>query len=266
MSTLQTLIALVVLIFVLSVIVQALQDILKLFLDTKAATLQQIIIRFMGDHLKLDQVQDTLKRRGLDITALDHFSKDDFRTLLDGIKFEDTQLQGIVAKEQASLAEAKDQIAAAYEGARANFQKIYALKNKKIAVAISFVVVLTLNASAIRLYEILSANQTMSQAISGTAATVLGNEKNNGGTAQPTDLADVYAKNRTVIESDLQKYPILLRTGKYSEDLGKEPANEILGLVVMALLVSLGAPFWNDVLKGITGVNNALNSGGKTTS
>jgi hypothetical protein len=34
----------------------------------------------------------------------------------------------------------------------------------------------------------------------------------------------------------------------------------------MGVLVSLGAPFWNDVLKGATGVNNALNSGGKKTS
>jgi hypothetical protein len=30
-------------------------------------------------------------------------------------------------------------------------------------------------------------------------------------------------------------------------------------------LVSLGAPFWNDVLKGISGLNNQLNSPGKGT-
>jgi hypothetical protein len=28
----------------------------------------------------------------------------------------------------------------------------------------------------------------------------------------------------------------------------------------MGILVSLGAPFWNDILKGMMGVNNALNS------
>ena len=33
----------------------------------------------------------------------------------------------------------------------------------------------------------------------------------------------------------------------------------------MGTLVSLGAPFWNDVLKGMMGVNNALNAGGKKT-
>jgi hypothetical protein len=34
-------------------------------------------------------------------------------------------------------------------------------------------------------------------------------------------------------------------------------------LFLMGLLVSLGAPFWNDVLKGMMGVNNALNTNGK---
>jgi lipopolysaccharide export LptBFGC system permease protein LptF len=269
MSTLQTLLALVVLIFVLSVIVQAVQDVLKSWLDTKASTLEDIIRQFMGKHLDLSQVQDALQTRGLDITALDHFNKDEFRTLLDGIKFDNTQLQGIVAKEQASLEEAKDHIAAAYEGARAKFRKIYALKNKKIAVIVSFGVVLALNASVIRLYEILSANQSMSQAISGTASSMLNAkppDKNSGDASQQPNLADVYAKNRTMIESDLQKYPILLRTRKYPEDFRQEAANEVIGLVVMALLVSLGAPFWNDVLKGLTGVNNALNTGDKKSS
>ncbi|MBZ5678826.1 MAG: hypothetical protein LAO24_01840 [Acidobacteriia bacterium] len=269
MGTLQTLISLVVLIFVLSVIVQAVQDVLKSFLDTKASTLEGIINQFMGKHLNLSQVQDALKERGLDITALDHFNKDEFRTLLDGIAFDGTQLQGIVAKGQATLEEAKDHIAAAYEGARAKFRKTYALKNKKFAVVISFVVVLALNASVIRLYEILSANQSMSQAISGTASTMLNakpSDKNSSDASQQPDLADVYARNRTMIESDLQKYPILLRTGKYPEDFREEAVNEVIGLIVMALLVSLGAPFWNDVLKGMTGVNNALNTGGKKSS
>ena len=108
MGTLQTLISLVVLIFVLSVIVQAVQDVLKSFLDTKASTLEGIINQFMGKHLNLSQVQDALKERGLDITALDHFNKDEFRTLLDGIAFDGTQLQGIVAKGQATLEEAKE--------------------------------------------------------------------------------------------------------------------------------------------------------------
>jgi|HubBroStandDraft_1064217.scaffolds.fasta_scaffold51449_3 hypothetical protein len=35
------------------------------------------------------------------------------------------------------------------------------------------------------------------------------------------------------------------------------------GLFIMGALVSLGAPFWSEVLKGATGVNNALNGNAK---
>jgi hypothetical protein len=123
MSTLQTLLALVVLIFVLSVIVQAVQEVIKSLANTKANTMEQMIVRFMGDHLTLKQVKDALQERGLDLTALENFSKDDFRHLLDGIKFESTQIQGIVAKEVATAEEAKDSIAASYEAARAFVSK-----------------------------------------------------------------------------------------------------------------------------------------------
>lgn len=48
MSTFQTLLALVVLIFVLSVIVRAVHEVLKSLLDTKANTMAEMITRFMG--------------------------------------------------------------------------------------------------------------------------------------------------------------------------------------------------------------------------
>lgn len=269
MSELQTLMALVVLIFVLSVIVQGVQEIVKSLLNIKADTMEKMIEQFMGQHLTLQQVQDALQLRGLDITALEHFNKDDFKRLLDGITLAAPQVQGIVANVNATADEIKTNIASSYEAARASFQKAYTAKNKMFAVIISFVVVLGLNASVIRIYEILGANQTMSQAIAGTAATITNTGaagQSGSGTAQSNDLEQVYAKNRQAITADLQKYPILVRTGKYSEDWDLGPLKEIAGLIVMALLVSLGAPFWNDVLKGMTGVNNVLNTGSKQSS
>jgi ABC-type multidrug transport system fused ATPase/permease subunit len=269
MSALQTLVAVVVLIFVLSVIVQAIQEIIKSLLNTKAQTMEETIEKFMGNHLTLPQVQSALQVRGLDITALEHFNKDDFRHLLDGIELAAPQVQGIVASTTATAEEAKNNIAAAYEAARVSFQKTYTTKNKMFAVIISFIVVLALNASLIRIYEILAADQSMSQAIAGTATTILNSEKSaqgNSGSVQPPDLAQAYSTNRKTIDDDLQKYPILLRTLKYPDDLRDEKFGEIAGLFLMGLLVSLGAPFWNDVLKGVTGVNNVLNTGGKKAS
>jgi len=266
MSTFQTLLALVVLIFVLSVIVQSVQEVLKSLLHTKAKTLEETMQKFMGDSLKLPQVTGALQRRGLDITALEHFSKEDFRHLLDGIEFAAPQLQGVVASATATVEQSKDNIAGAYEAARASFQKSYTSKNKKWVIALSFLLVLALNASLITIYEILSANQNLTQAISGTASTIVNAEKStqsNASASQTLNAADIYDKNRKTITEDLQKYPILFRTLCYPTDLKQEPFNEIVGLLLMGLLVSMGAPFWNDVLKGMMGVNNVLNTNGK---
>lgn len=266
MSMFQTLLALVVLIFVLSVIVQALQEVLKSMADAKASTMAETIRKFMGDHLPLAQVQAALQTRGLEITALEHFTKDDFRHLLDGIQLASPQVQGIVVAANATVEQAKDNIAAAYEGAMVAFQKSYTNKNKKCVIGLSFLIVLALNASLIPIYETLAVNQNLSQAISGTAATIISSQKpaqNPAGVSSAPSLQEVYQANRETITKDLQKYPILLRTLDYPEDFRKGAVNEIAGLLLMGMLVSLGAPFWNDVLKGMMGVNNVLNTSGK---
>jgi len=261
MSELQTFLALVVLIYVLCVIVQGVQEVVKSVLDSKAKVMEQAITKFMGDHLKFDQVKQAMDVRGLKITALERFNKDDFRKLLDGVRFTDEQLQqipSVVAKENATLDQFKDNIASAYEGAQAKFQRLYTTYNKRCVIILGFAVVLVLNANVIKIYSILAGNQSMSQAIAGTAVTVGNNSQTAAAT--PQDLNAVFENNRTAIQQQLQKYPVLLRTCKYPEDFTKSPWLEILGLAIMGALVSLGAPFWNDVLKGVSGLNDALNS------
>jgi len=128
--------------------------------------------------------------------------------------------------------------------------------------------VLILNASLVRIYEILAVDQNLSQAITGTASTIASQSSGQSTSTVSTSpsLADVYSKNRDAIQKDLQQYPILLRTQQYSQDLKQDPFGEILGLLLMGALVSLGAPFWNDILKGTMGINNALNTNGKKDS
>ncbi len=210
MSEFQTLMALVVLIFVLAVIVQAVQEVVKSVLNTKADVMGQTIVRFMGDHLTLQQVQGALSTRGLNLTALENFNKDDFRHLLDGIELTQPQVQNVVANASATVDQVKNNIASPYEAARASFQKAYTTKNKLFAVIISFAVVGILNASLIRIYEILGTNQSMSQAIAGSAATItnMGAAAQGGsGAAQTNDLEQVYEKNRQAITPICRSIP-----------------------------------------------------------
>lgn len=98
MATFQTLLAVVVLIFALSVLVQAVQEVVKSALNTKADVMAKIMTKFIGDLLTVPQVEGALKVRGLDLTALENFNKDDFRHLLNGIDFSNQALQGVIAE------------------------------------------------------------------------------------------------------------------------------------------------------------------------
>jgi hypothetical protein len=266
MSEFQTLLALVVLIYVLCVIVQGLQELVKSALNTKAKTMEATIKKFMGNLLTNNQVQHALDERGLDITALEHYNRADFRSLLDGVQFTASQIQEIpkiVASADATVDELKDHAAAAYDAARAKFEQSYATANKWWVLALSVVVVVVLNANLIKIYEQLESDQVIAQAIVGSASKVTSPVVKPG-----SELGQLYETTQTDIKGRLQQYPIIVRWGQWKPDWGTTVADKFytfFGLALMIVLVSLGAPFWNDVLKGMTGVNNALNTGGKKT-
>lgn len=265
MSTFQTFVSLALLIYVLSIIVQAVQEVIKAALGTKAVVMEQIVTRFMGNYLPLQQVRDALRVRGLDLTDLENFDKENFRHLLDGILFGETQLRGVVASAGATVDQAKDNIAASYEAARAAFQRAYTRKNKLFVLGISFLVVIVLNANLIILYQKISADQAAQQAIVGQAALLSAGQQGKNA-VPPSDLGMAYSNSRNEIYKALQSNPILLRTLDYPQDFSERPWAEILGLLFMGILVSLGAPFWNDILKGLMGANNVLNASGARRS
>jgi hypothetical protein len=271
MSTLQSLTAVIALIFALSVIVQAIQEFIKDYLKTKPKAMMQALDEFMGDMLNSADVQNALKVRGLDVTAVENFSTSEFRSLLDAIPFDQQKVQKLVQGGQASLDKIRDNIAGAYQGALARFQKIYAGKNKQIAAGLSVVLVLILNANVIFLYESISADPAMQQAIMSKVQTIISaNAKANANAGTSDDastqakaLEQSYQETRDQIATVLNTDTMLVRTKLYAHDFSGHWLKTILGLLLMGGLVSLGAPFWNDVLKGATGVNNAFNGNGK---
>jgi hypothetical protein len=265
MSTIQTLLALAGLIYVLCVIVQAAQEVFKALLNMKAKTMAETMTRFMGDHLPLADIRQALQKRGLNLTALEHFDKDDFRQLLDGIPGLEPKLEGVVASQTATFEQMKENVAANYEAARAAFQALYTRRNKLFAIGFSVIIVLVLNANIVVLYQEVGADQVMAQAIAGQAGRVATCPQAKPD-AQGSDFQNVYQTNRDCIKKALDANPILVRGGKYGVDWEADKLNTILGLLAMCVLVSLGAPFWNDVLKGLAGINSTLNSNDKKTS
>jgi len=325
MSTFQTLLALVVLIYVLCVIVQAVQEfIVKWWRDSKPATLRKTLATFIGK-AAVPELEKVLESRGLDITALEGLSKDDFRQLLGAILNPESSLAGLVKSAQKKV----DTAAGALDGIQAKFEAAYARHNKLWVLGLSAALVLVLNANLFFLYQDIAADQAMSQQIASTADKFVhakgeaqgsaagsastqpqsantppvpqdvnkpraqgdvpqppqpgpqGQNQSAGGSGlcqqqqtTSTDVAGDYKQTRDCVKSLLTEYPTLVRWRPHHKALGgwvaqlKADAEDsgsktFFGLVMMWLLVSLGAPFWNDVLKGMTGVNNRLNSNAK---
>jgi len=264
MNTLQSITAVIALIFTLCVVVQAIQEFIKDFLQAKPKAMMQALNEFMGDMLNAADVKKALGVRGLDATALESFSPSDFRNLLDAIPFDQQKVQQLVQGGQATMDEIKDNIAGAYQGALARFNQIYTKKNKQIAVVLSMVVVFALNANVIILYENISADPAAQQAILEKVKTIDAGQGKADPSCKDSEITCAYKKSRDDISEALQKEPVLFRTGKYGRDyLGWPKCFLLFGLLIMGGLVSLGAPFWNDVLKGATGLNNAFNGNAK---
>jgi hypothetical protein len=115
------------------------------------------------------------------------------------------------------------------------------------------------------LYEELAADQIMAGALVGKASTLIDSAQSGNDNCSQS-LPDCYSKSRKAITDTLVRYPPLVRDSDYGTDFHDHTLNAIAGLILMALLVSLGAPFWNDILKTMMGVNNALSTGGKQAS
>src|SRR5262249_40498295 len=122
------------------------------------------------------------------------FSPSNFRGLLDDIPFDQPQVQKLVQSGQATLDKIKDKTAGAYQGALAKFQKIYAGKNKQIAAALSLVVVLVLNANVIFLYESISADPVMQQALMSNVQKIVSDNAKAKANAGASDDSSAQAK------------------------------------------------------------------------
>ena len=261
-ALLQTGISLVLLVYILSVMVQAIQEFVKSVLGTKASVMAETVTKFMGVSLPLSEVKNALARRGLDLTALENLNKADFRHLLDGVEFAGVNVDGIVKTGQATLDSVKDNIAASYDGFRTAFQQAYTKKNKLFVLAFSFLLVIVLNANLLVLYDQISADQAVQSALVAKASTVPASAQSGTTGQAANDVMAAFENTRVAVSQDLEAYPIIFRTGKYGADYDQHPYSQIPGLLIMGILVSLGAPFWNDVLKGVTGINNSLSGGG----
>ncbi|MBL0175643.1 MAG: hypothetical protein IPP94_10325 [Ignavibacteria bacterium] len=291
LQSLDPIIATAAVVLGLSLIVQALQQIMKQWLDLKSRYMRLQLLgmfdasRALGafrlaglqpvgwlgkaadDTSKaiVAAIEHTFKGFGYkDLELLETMSAERFRTILDSIDWTDVA-------ENAGAGVGVDDISARIDESVANwfdlslaaFQNLYERRMKLWSFLLSAAVVLALNANLFAVHHEFSVNAPLRD-----AAIAWAGERVAARTEAAAAATD--AQRVTAIAQEVEGVRRVLGENAFQMLGWDRPAARvaggamaawlynIFGWAAMILLVSLGAPFWYDVLRGIVGIKNRL--------
>jgi len=327
LGTLDTIIAMVIVLLVLSLIVQSIQSLIKKILKLKSC----IVFDSMEDLFKyidtekligrtpkqlLDEVTKEFEQLGrvsliLKNPMLDSLAKDDLQKILE--KLYPDKL--------------KPEVENWFYTVKQGFDERYTRHMKSVAIVIAFLVVLLLNANFFNLYRSISGSDTLRAAIvakgdeilkqaeaarkaaesaqsksspppassqtpkpsapnaetSPATGSSVSNQPTRNATATPDETAPAANKSNQELAEELKQFRGLV---EQSNGLGLNPLRPnqvsdfvfgrgnwatarpeerfvhavkvLLGWSIMALLLSVGAPFWQDTLESLFGLKNLI--------
>jgi hypothetical protein len=285
LKTLDTVIALIIVILVLSLIVQSIQSIIKKWFKIKSKT----ILASLDD---LFTYVDSKNITGLESSALVEEVKKQFGKLgrvslirrapmVDSIAKED--LLKILGKlpldkvDPAKVTKLQEQVQTWFETVMQSFEERYTRHMKTVAIVISIVVVIVLNANFFDIYHNISTNDVLRTSLIQRREEIQ-NKLNPQPTAPASDQEK--AKEQLKMEIDelqgmLDQAPVFGFSPLNRSDVSDffqakgywaTHANErfayflrlLAGWAIMVMLLSVGAPFWQDALESLFGIKNLL--------
>ncbi|MGE0128561.1 MAG: hypothetical protein AB7U82_10820 [Blastocatellales bacterium] len=168
------------------------------------------------------------------------------------------------------LSQINEKIEVWYDTIMRSFEERYTRSMKSFALAISFIVVALLNANLFDIYREMSANESKRNLIvqSSEQITAKLREQPAATGEQINQTLDEWArKSYEDIEKNVSLYTALGFEGpqwilEIPQRAGKAGARgvieTIIGWAVMTMLLSVGAPFWQDTLESLFGLKNLL--------
>jgi hypothetical protein len=149
------------------------------------------------------------------------------------------------------------------------FEERYARNMRTWSFVIGLAVAVAMNATVVQLFQRMSADDVERQRVIAQgqvleqkyAAQVAAQAQNSD------DFTATFQQLKTQLASNAQSYnalglePITLSEWHWS--LTADGLNTVLGWLIMAFLLSLGAPFWHDTLESLFGLKNYLRQQGQ---
>jgi hypothetical protein len=308
LGTLDTIISIVIVLLVLSLIVQSIQAVIKKLLKLKSNvvfdSMQDLFKYIDTNNLVGKTPQQLVNEVTEEFKKLGRVSLIRKNPMLDSIAKGD--LQKILEKLYGD--KLRPHVENWFDTTMQGFDERYARHMKTVALVISFLVVILLNANFFNIYRRIAGSDTVRAEILAKGPEVLKlaeaankaseaapptsspapapGQTPNPTPSTPTDSAAAATKSR----EDLAKEITALRgLVKQSEDLGLKPLTPtqvrdflngaggwenrhrftggikvLLGWTIMALLLSVGAPFWQDTLESLFGLKGLIRKKSQT--
>jgi hypothetical protein len=279
LDTLDTIIAVVVVLLILSLIVQSIQSFVKKLFKLKSGTLlssledlfNYIDISGTGKTAKqlVDEVTGELKKIGrisvFGNLMVDSIAKGDLEKILTKLGY-DKLLTDVTVW---------------FDSVMQSFEERYTRHMKTVALVLSFVVVIFLNANFFSIYQKISTDGVLKAALVERGAELQKRREQQaslpadtpGAMNSKAQLKAEYDAFQKELQENVGAYksvgfsPLTLQQVKdFCNGAGgwqgtnrfKEGTKVVAGWSLMALLLSVGAPFWQDALESLFGIKNLL--------
>jgi hypothetical protein len=274
LKTLDTIIAMVIVLLVLSLIVQSVQSLIKKYLKLKSRSLVDSLTDLFAyvdsQTLVAKPPAELVEKVNEEFKKLGRVSLIRKRPMLDSIAKAD--LTKILEKvESKKLA---DEVEKWFDTAMQGFEERYTRHMKSVTIAVSIVVVVLLNANFFQVYHNISTNDVMRNAILQKRDLV--QQQLRTQSPEAATEAEALKAELTQLQKYLDEAPglgiRLLRPAQISDFAGAQGVwkdvpfrnrlghgiKVIGGFAIMVMLLSAGAPFWQDALESLFGVKNLL--------
>lgn len=304
-GTLDTIIAMVVVLLVLSLLVQSIQSLLKKLLKLKSTVVmsslldlfqyvdtQKLIGQKPEDFVGLvkSEFQKLGRQTARGNLMMDSIAKDDLLQVVDRIARNHPDID----LKQFNPATFQAEVDKWFDAVMQSFDERYTRHMKTVAVIIAVVVVIVLNANIFTVYRNIALNDALRTAIVSIGPQVQKQAgMNNAAGNSPNEAAPPKTEDQTKPEikqnvDQLQQFikdyrglgfaplkPQQIKSFiKGDGDWQHSSASErfvhalkvLLGWGIMVLLLSVGAPFWEDTLESLFGVKNLLRKRSDTSN
>lgn len=282
LKTLDTVIAMIVVLLVLSLIVQSIQSLIKKWLRLKSKSIL-VSLNDLFDYVGSDEIinhppaavveaiKNEFKKLGRvsllkKAPMVDSIAKEDLLKILDKIELKD------LADEK--VAQLKEQVNKWFDTVMQSFEERYTRHMKTVAIIIAIVVVILLNANFFDIYRNISTNDVLRASLVDQREAVEARLKQAGTQSPETEeqlKVEIERLKKLLDETSAFGFTPLTggdvsnffrAQGAWSGTSVWQRFLHLLELIggwaIMIMLLSVGAPFWQDALESLFGIKNLL--------